>query len=51
MTISQALNIESSEFDNLCTYFTDELKNPSNWTFPVTSMLPVVFDINKFALL
>ena len=38
MTISQALNIESSEFDNLCTYFTDELKNPDNWTFPVTSM-------------
>jgi len=37
MTISQALNIESSEFDNLCTYFTDELKNPNNWTYPVTN--------------
>ena len=37
INISQALNIELSEFDNLCTYFTDELKNPNNWTYPVTN--------------
>ena len=37
MTLAQALNIEPSEIDNLCQYFTDELKNPDNWTYPVTN--------------
>lgn len=39
MTIdSSVFNLEATEVDNICEYFTDELKNPDNWIFPVTNM-------------
>ena len=46
MTLSSILNIVESEADYICPYFDDLLKDPKNWTFPVTN-----FGIDEVELL
>ena len=46
MTLSSILNIVESEADYICPYFDEKLKDPKNWTFPVTN-----FGIDEVQLL